>query len=359
MAHPDSETLEAIEVVVVDDHPSARDWTASQLERCDGIRVIATAANGAETFRILSSMSPGCVVLDIRLPDCSGVDIARYLRLNQPRVAVVALTGYADPAYRTALARLGVHHFLSKSASGAEIETAVREAVAAIRRAPSVELPSVGGERPSAAPALASGRGRTGAVRVLVVEDHPVTAHGTRILLEQAGFQVLGVATSGAAGLELAERHQPDVVVLDLQLPDLSGVTVAQRMLQLQPRPSIVILTAQRGDGYTKALFRMGISGYLTKDAAARELVAAIVTVARGGVVTGRSLAEVQQPSALSQRERDILTLIAQGKTNLEIAETLHVSTKTVEYHLTGMFQRFDVRNRTELTHYAFSLGLI
>jgi DNA-binding NarL/FixJ family response regulator len=179
------------------------------------------------------------------------------------------------------------------------------------------------------------------------------------VLLEQAGLHVVGVAASGESGLGLAELHQPDVVVLDLQLPDMSGVMVAQRLLNRKPPPRILILTAQRDQAYAKALFRMGIHGYLTKDAAPRELIAAVGTVARGGLVKGRTVPEDDQLSALSQRERDILTFVGQGQTNTEIADKLHVSTKTVEYHLTGMFQRFHVRNRTELTHYASALGLI
>ena len=347
-----------IDVLVVDDHPMARDWTARHLAQCEGIRVMATASDGAEAYKILAEKTPTCVILDLRLPDCSGVDIARHLRQTKPSVAVVVLTGYPDPASRSALARLGVRQFLSKTASGADIENAVREAIG---HGPTLENPLCSSaSSASSASATLAGRANPERLRVLIVDDHPLTGHGTGVALELAGHEVVGIATTGNVALELARREEPQLVILDLQLPDMSGVSVARQLLRSRPRPYVVVLTAQRDETYARALFRIGIHGYLTKEASTRDLLATIDVVVRGGTVNNNAPLDEDLGGlpVLSERERDILILVARGRKNTEIAHTLNVSSKTVEYHLTGLFQRFDVRNRTELTHVAFAFGL-
>lgn len=193
-------------------------------------------------------------------------------------------------------------------------------------------------------------------VRVLIVEDHPLTGYGTAAALTAAGLDVVGVARSGAQALEMARRHAPTVVVLDLHLPDISGVSIAQQLMQQQPGICIVVLTAQADPAYGKALSRIGVDGYLTKEADPQELVAAIDTAMRGRTVRGMTPRRASPP--LSEREREILILVAQGQTNAEIASQVMISTKAVEYHLSAMFQRFDVRNRTELTRQALAYGL-
>jgi DNA-binding NarL/FixJ family response regulator len=195
------------------------------------------------------------------------------------------------------------------------------------------------------------------AVRVLIVEDHPLTGFGTAAVLTAAGLDVVGVARSGALALDMARRHAPAVVVLDLQLPDMNGVSVAKELLQQQPDICIVVVTGQVDTAYGKALSRMGIDGYLTKEADPQELVAAIHNAVRGRTVRGAT--PRQAAPALSDREREILALVAQGLTNAEIAERVMISVKAVEYHLSAMFQRFAVRNRTELTRQALAFGLI
>lgn len=124
----------SISVAIVDDFDVVRDWTAAQLAACDDMRVVATASSGAEAYRILAEMPPVCLVLDIQLPDCSGVDIARQVRRTWPRLAIVVLTCRDEPAYRSALAGLGIHQFLTKPASATDIATAIRVAVQPISR---------------------------------------------------------------------------------------------------------------------------------------------------------------------------------------------------------------------------------
>jgi len=194
-------------------------------------------------------------------------------------------------------------------------------------------------------------------IRVLIVEDHPLTGYGTAAALAAAGLEVVGVAGSGATALVMARRHAPAVVVLDLRLPDMSGVSVARQLLREVPDLSIVVLTGQLDAAYGKALSRIGVDAYLTKDAAPQDLVAAIAAAMRGRTL--RSGTTRRGPPTLSDREREILALVAEGHTNAEIAARLFISAKGVEYHLSTMFQRFEVRNRTELTRQALAYGLI
>lgn len=199
--------------------------------------------------------------------------------------------------------------------------------------------------------------GPSAVVRVLIVEDHPLTGNGTAAALMAAELDVVGVARSGATALVMARRHMPAVVVLDLHLPDMSGVLVAQQLLQERPGVCIVVLTGQLDAAYGKALSRIGIDAYLTKDADPQDLVAAIEAAMRARTLRGASPG--RRPPLLSEREREVLALVAQGQTNAEIAARLFISIKGVEYHLSAMFQRFEVRNRTELTRRALGYGLI
>jgi DNA-binding NarL/FixJ family response regulator len=118
-----------IRVTIVDDFDIVREWLAAHLSACEDMRVVGTASTGAETYRLLAETPPDCLLLDIQLPDCSGVEVARYVRRTRPEIAIVVLTCHDEPAYRSAIARLGVQQFLTKAAPASEIATAIRVAV--------------------------------------------------------------------------------------------------------------------------------------------------------------------------------------------------------------------------------------
>jgi DNA-binding NarL/FixJ family response regulator len=213
-------------------------------------------------------------------------------------------------------------------------------------------------------------------VRVLVADDHPVYRDGLAALLRTVpGIEVVGTAADGEAAVEAAERLQPDVVVMDVQMPRLDGVSATRRVTGASPSTGVVVLTMSEDDDTVFAAVRAGARGYLLKGADADEVVMAVRTVAAGGVVFGPSLAariteffsagsrsvtpavEAAFPQ-LTAREREVLDLVAAGRSNPAIAETLFLSPKTVRNTVSNVFAKLHVADRAEAIVRARDAGM-
>ena len=200
------------------------------------------------------------------------------------------------------------------------------------------------------------------AVRVLIVDDHPLLREGTRSFLGEAnGIEVVGVTGEGMAAIELAGQVQPDVVLLDIHLPDISGVEVARRIRVAFPEIAILVLTAFDDPSYRRAMAQLGTRGYLLKTASTVEVVQAIQHVAAGNRLPGSSTGpdSVEDASPLTARELGIMQLLAAGRRNAEIAELMHVSVKTIEYHVSNLLDKLGARSRTEAIIRARARGLL
>jgi DNA-binding NarL/FixJ family response regulator len=204
-------------------------------------------------------------------------------------------------------------------------------------------------------------------IRILLVDDHPVVRHGLRGMLEsEADLTVVGEAGSGAEGVELALREQPDIVLMDLRMPGGDGVEATGRLLAELPRTRVVVLTTYESDRDILRAIEAGASGYLLKDATPAELAGAVRAAARGETVLSPSVAttlvrQVRSPAppALSAREAQVLRLVAAGKTNADIGRELFISEATVKTHLLRVFGKLDVADRTAAVTTAMSHGLI
>jgi DNA-binding NarL/FixJ family response regulator len=210
-------------------------------------------------------------------------------------------------------------------------------------------------------------------ITVLIVDDQPLARAGFRAVLEAAGgIEVVAEAETGRQAVELARRHDPDVVLMDVRMPGMDGIEATRRM----PRQKVVILTTFGLDEYIIEALRAGASGFLLKDAPVDELVRAVRTVAAGDAqlspaVTKRLLEQVARrlPSAvgrdtdplsqLTERERDVLRLIAGGMSNAEIAAALVVSEPTVKTHVSSVLQKLGLRDRVQAVIYAYENGVI
>lgn len=202
---------------------------------------------------------------------------------------------------------------------------------------------------------------------ILLAEDHAVVREGTREILERdPAFLIVAEAEDGPSVLTLAAELRPDIVLLDLNLPVLNGIEVTKQLCAAPFAPRILILSAYDDEDYVMAALSAGASGYLLKTAHAREVVAAIHAVARGevvldGSVANRVLARARQETPitglLTGREVDVLRLVARGARTKEIAANLSVSTRTVEAHLTSVFNKLGVSSRTEAVLRASSKG--
>ena len=220
-----------------------------------------------------------------------------------------------------------------------------------------------------------SGGRRPLPLRILVAEDHAIVREGIRRLLSaEADLEVVGEAGDGETAVELTQSLRPDIVCLDISMPRLSGVDATRRIKSLMPEVGVVILTMHEDEAYFYELIKAGASGYVLKRASARDLVDAVRAVASGHtflhpVVAQRLVSEYDTQAnrdddrkrfdGLTERERQVVRLIANGKTNREIAEILHISVKTVETHRTHIMEKLDLHDRAHLVRYAVRKGLI
>jgi DNA-binding NarL/FixJ family response regulator len=214
-------------------------------------------------------------------------------------------------------------------------------------------------------------------IRVLVVDDHALVRGGFRSILEgQPDIEVVGEAEDGAQAIELARQHDPDVVLRDIRMPRLDGIAATRELLaEASDRLRVLVLTTFDHDEYVYEALRAGASGFLLKSAPPRELAGAIRTVAAGDAllapdITRRLIHDYIQrprPSAsappgfdtLTPRETEVLTLIARGRSNREIAAELYLSEPTVKTHVTRVFAKLGARDRVQAVVLAYEAGLV
>jgi DNA-binding NarL/FixJ family response regulator len=212
------------------------------------------------------------------------------------------------------------------------------------------------------------------AIRVVLADDHTLVRAGIRSLLESIeGVEVVGEAGDGRETLELITRHRPDVALLDIGMPGLNGIEVAKRTAQQSPRTKVIMLSMHADTIYLNQALRAGAAGYLLKGAAVAELPLALRAVTRGEiyptpklsqrVVEGFLARDAEDGSdpleGLTTRQREILQLIAEGRSTREIAGTLDVSVKTVETHRTRLMERLDIHDVPGLVRFAIRAGLV
>lgn len=214
-------------------------------------------------------------------------------------------------------------------------------------------------------------------IRVLLVDDHTVLRDGLRLLLQCfPDMEVVGEAATGRAALEQVERKQPDVVVMDINMPDMDGVEATRRLQELHPEVKVLVLTNYDEEQFVANLVQNGATGYLLKSAAGDELVSAIRTVHGGGSAlqpgiarklvdsyvrmgTQRNRKTLEPHETLTRREMEILKLAARGMSNKRIADSLFLSVRTVENYMTTIYNKLGVTERTEAVLYALRKALV
>jgi DNA-binding NarL/FixJ family response regulator len=207
-----------------------------------------------------------------------------------------------------------------------------------------------------------SQRDKGAVIRVIVVDDHPLMLEATKILLAfHADIAVVGTAGTGSETLRLITELQPTVLVLDLRLPDISGIEVARQVRSSFPSVAMLVLTGYDDIGYVQAMLQIGVKGYLPKTATGPEIVAAVRTITRGGTafhpkipLPGRSISM----DNLSARELEVARLLVVGQRNHEMADTLKVSLKTIEFHVSNILSKLKARSRAEAISKALALGI-
>ncbi|HTW61111.1 MAG TPA: response regulator transcription factor [Terracidiphilus sp.] len=201
-------------------------------------------------------------------------------------------------------------------------------------------------------------------IRVLIVDDHPVVRAGlTSLLRKESGLKVVGTAHNGEAGLDLIRRSSVDVVLLDLRMPKIGGISFLSILREIENSPAVLILSSYAYEEEIYRALKAGARGYLSKDASRAEIVTAINTVSAGGKylsgeIAGR-LAERESRSSLSSREMEILEMVSKGLTNKEIARVLQISQYTVRNHINHISAKLEVGDRTEAVTVALQQGIL
>jgi DNA-binding NarL/FixJ family response regulator len=206
-------------------------------------------------------------------------------------------------------------------------------------------------------------------IRVVIADDHTLVRQGLKSLLEREGIQVVGEAQDGHEVLQLAAKHSPDVAVIDISMPLLNGLDAARELKRSAPKTKAILLTRHDEDQYLIEALRAGVKGYVLKNQAASDLVHAIQLVCRGQVYLSPGMSSVVVDAYLSKtelpvdpitsREREVLQLIAEGKSTKDIASLLGISVKTADSHRSRLMQKLDIHEVASLVRYAVRKGLV
>lgn len=205
-------------------------------------------------------------------------------------------------------------------------------------------------------------------IRALLAEDHKIVRQGTRTYLESMGVEIVGEATTGTEAVKMARELQPDVIVMDIHMPELTGIEATRRIRQEDADVRVLVLTAYDEPAYIHALLDAGADGFVLKTAEFAELYKALQEVAVGrSAFDSATLEKAEQyrqsttplVEGLTDREIDVLTLVARGLTNKQIGKELFISDRTVQGHLQNIYQKLDVATRTEAVTAALSRGII
>ena len=214
----------------------------------------------------------------------------------------------------------------------------------------------------------------TSKIRILIADDHTLLRNGICALLEdEQDMIIVGETDNGREAVRLADQLKPNVVLMDIAMPMLNGLEATRQIKHEHPEINVLVLTMYDHEEYFRQMLEVGASGYIIKRAAATELVSAIRAVYNGEAVLSPAITRLvledylnrdirsdkDDPNALSSREREVLQLIAEGKTSREIADILHLSVKTVQSHRTSLMQKLDLHDRGDLIKYAIQKKII
>jgi two-component system, NarL family, response regulator NreC len=209
-------------------------------------------------------------------------------------------------------------------------------------------------------------------IKILLADDHAMLRHGlSRSFEQEKDVTIVGQAEDGYSAIELTKQLSPDLVIMDIGMPGLNGIETTRRIIQDYPKVKIIGLSMHSSDKYVREMFKAGASGYLLKNCSFDELVEAVKAVMSGNTYISPSIGDMiikeytSKPddeksvfSILSQREREVLQLLAEGKSTKQIGQKLHVSPKTVEAHRLRIMDKLQIDNIAQLTKYAIQEGL-
>ncbi len=209
----------------------------------------------------------------------------------------------------------------------------------------------------------------SGRLRILLADDHTIVRQGLKLILSaHADLEVVGEAANGREAVDLADKLRPDIVLMDVQMPELNGIEATRKMVAANPRVRILVLSMHKESVYVREILKAGARGYILKDAIDTELLNAVRSVARGDGYISPAVSSALNDKVrdsnnpvdmLTTREREVLLLIAEGKTNKEIATHLNLSVYTVDSHRGKIMEKLNLHSAGELVRFAMKNGLV
>jgi DNA-binding NarL/FixJ family response regulator len=316
---------------------------------------VECVSDGNQALGVAERFAPDLILLDITLPGRSGFELCKIWR-QQHGIPVIITTARTQKTDKLLGLEIGADDYVTKPFDLEELGARVR---AVLRRAAGANRPATLPGH-SALPAVSTGAG----IRILCVDQQPLVLEGIESLIgRQTDMEVVAATGTGEEAIALFLQYRPDVVVLDLQLPGLTGIETIQAIRKIDQYARIIVVTGYHGDEDIHAALQAGAASYLLKDTVASELVGSIRRVHSGERPLPEKvralLAERLPESTLTGRELQVLELVAQGMQNQEIADTLKITRETVKVHVKNVLVKLSVRDRTEAISVAFRRGVI
>jgi len=344
-------------IVLAEDHILVAEGIRRLLE--PDYELISVVHNGKALIEAAREHQPDLVLTDISMPGMDGLEAAEKLREVAPQTRVIILSVHDERDFVHAAFEAGARGYLLKSSAPQELPIAL-EAVLAGRH---YVTPEVTGFLLGAGGKIGSPPARGSDIRVLVADDHATMRDGMRLVLEASGgIEIVGEAANGVEAVALAEELCPDVVLMDLLMPEMDGVEAIRQIHARQAQLPIIILTALEIDERVLAGVRAGARGYLSKHDGLVGHVEAIRRACQGETIFPRELTRklaAPKQESLTPREREVLTLLARGLSNKEIAGALFVSEVTIRTHVHHLQEKLKLSNRVELALYALQQGWV
>jgi DNA-binding NarL/FixJ family response regulator len=339
---------------VVDDDACARDGVAD-LIRSAGLTA-KTFASGEEFLTAARREPPSCLVLDVKLPGVSGLDVQEELVKSDVRVPIIFLTGYGDIPTTVRAVKAGAVNVLTKPFDDEVLLNAVRQCIT-----------SCDEERLH----LESTRERTGIVsgtsspiRILAVDDHPLLREGIADLIAvESDMTLVGQAADGRDAIQQFRTHRPDVTLMDIQMPEMNGLDALIAIRTEFPDARVIVLTTYEGDVLILRALKAGAQGYLLKNTLHSELLHTIRTVHGGkrslSPEVSFQVAQHMSDQALTPAEVVVLRLIAAGNANKQIADQLAITEDTVKGRVKSILSKLDANDRTQAAIIGLKRGII
>lgn len=343
-------------ILIIDDHPLLRKGLRQLADFSPEIEIIGEADNGAQGLTMARETQSDLVLLDLFMPGMTGLEALKTLKQLEPAPKVIVLTVSDAQEDIVAALRGGADGYLLKDTDPEELL---------------MQLCEAGDDGPILSPRIAERLGDAAQAeiqRVLIIDDHPLLRKGLHQLAElSTEIKLVGEADNGAQGVAMARELQPDLILLDLFMPGMTGLETLKALKQLEPVPKVVVLTVSDAQEDIFGALRAGADGYLLKDTDPEDLLDRLHELTKGkfvmspGIVEHLALAlrtgDVElndtAPRGLTGREYEILLHISEGESNKIIARNLHIAEATVKVHVKHLLKKLGLRSRVEAAVWA------